>query len=169
MATGTTLISEQEYLGTTYKPACDYIDGVLHQKSMPTRKHSRAQMRLGRLIEEGFSDFEADPQLTVKVRTDKYFVPDLVIQRRDRIQDPYPVEPVHLCVEILSPDDRISETFAKCEEYHAWGVETTWVIDPEARRAWEYRKGQRPLEVSQTGTLTADGISIPMPDLFSDL
>ena len=169
MASGTALVSEQEYLSTNYKPACDYIDGVLRQKSMGTRKHGVIQSLLSYLIRMAFRDFQPASEVTVKIRTGKYFVPDLIVQRRDRIQDPYPTEPVHLCVEILSPEDRISETFAKCEEYHAWGVETAWVIDPEARRAWEYRKGQRPLEVSETGTLTAEDISISMSDLFSDL
>ena len=169
MASGTALVSEQEYLSTNYKPSCDYIDGVLRQKSMGTFNHGVIQGMLLYLIRMGFHDFLPATEVTVKIRTGKYFVPDLIVQRRDRIQAPYPTEPGHLCVEILSPEDRISETFAKCEEYHAWGVETAWVIDPEARRAWEYRKGRRPLDVSETGTLTAEGISISMADLFSDL
>jgi Uma2 family endonuclease len=169
MASGTALVSEQEYLSTNYKPACDYIDGVLRQKSWGNRNHGVTQGLLASLIWKEFRDFQPAIEVTVKIRAGKYFVPDLIVLRRDRIQDPYPTEPVHLCVEILSPEDRISETFAKCEEYHAWGVETAWVIDPEARRAWEYRQGQRPLDVSQTGTLTAEGISISMTDLFSDL
>jgi Uma2 family endonuclease len=169
MASGTALVSEQEYLSTNYKPACDYIDGVLRQKPMGTRKHSAIQGRLAYLITAGFPDFDPETELTVKIRTGKYFVPDVAVQRRDCMQDPYPSDPVHLCVEILSPEDRISETFAKCEEYHAWGVETTWVIDPESRRAWEFRKGQRPSEISQTGSLTADSISISMAELFSVL
>jgi Uma2 family endonuclease len=44
-------------------------------------------------------------------------VPDLIVQESDRIQDPYPIEPVYLCVEILSPGDRMGETIAKCEDY----------------------------------------------------
>jgi Uma2 family endonuclease len=48
-------------------------------------------------------------------------------------------------------------------------VETTWIIDPEAQRAWEYRKGQRPAEVPPAGSLTADGISISLSELFSGL
>jgi len=169
MASGLALVSEQEYLRTTYKPACDYIDGVLRQKPMGTRKHGRLQTHLGRLIDEGFPEFEAASEVTVKIRTGRYYVPDLIVQRRDHIQDPYPTEPVHLCVEILSPEDRISEIFAKCEDYHEWGVEMTWVIDPETRRAWEYRKSQRPAEVPPGGSLTAEGISIPIQDLFSVL
>jgi hypothetical protein len=30
---------------------------------------------------------------------------------------------VHLCVESLSPEDRIGAVIAKCEDYHDWGVE----------------------------------------------
>jgi len=63
----------------------------------------------------------------------------------------------------------MSEICGRCEEYHAWGVETTWVLDPEEQRAWEYRRGQRPAEVPRTGSLTAEGISIPLSDVFSVL
>jgi len=45
----------------------------------------------------------------------------------------------------------------------------TWIIDPEARRAWEYRKGERPTEIPPSGSLTAEDISIPLADLFSVL
>src|SRR5215471_4062435 len=127
MASGTVLVSEQEYLSTTYKPGCDYIDGVLRPKPMATRKHGKTQIRIGQLF-LGFPDFEADSELTVKLRTGKYFVPDLAVQRRDQIQDSYPGQPVHLCIEIMSPEDRFPEVVAKCAEYHEWGVETTWIL-----------------------------------------
>ena len=168
MATGS-LVSVEEYLSTTYKPSCDYIDGVLRPKSMGTRKHGKLQIRLGRLIEERFPAFEPASELTCQIRTGKYLVPDLAVQRVDRIQDPYPIEPIHLCVEILSPGDGLGETLAKCDDYIRWGVETTWVIDPEAMVGWEYRKGNRLTEVSATGSLTAEDISIPLADLFADL
>jgi Uma2 family endonuclease len=168
MASGT-LVSEQEYLSTTYKPSCDYIDGVLRHKAMPTRKHSRVQGKIVYLIYAGFPDFEANPELTLKIRTGKYYVPDVAIQRIDRLQDPYAEAPVHVCVEILSPDDRFGEIVSKCEDYLAWGVEMTWIIDPEALRAWEYRKGQRPVEIPPDGSLTAEGISLRLADIFKGL
>ncbi len=169
MATGASTVSAEEYLSTNYKPACEYLDGVLRQKPMPTWKHGLLQGQLLMLLNHGFRRFVAGTEVTIRIRTGKYLVPDLIVQCRDRIQDPYPSEPVHLCVEILSPDDRMSEILAKCEEYHAWGVETAWVVDPDAQRAWEYRSGQRPAEVSASGSLTADGISISLQDLFSVL
>src|SRR5260370_38496473 len=106
------LVSVEEYLATTYKPACDYVDGVLYQKPMLTRKHSRTQGRLIQLM-VNFPDFEANPELTVRIRPGKYLVPDLAVQHRDHIQDPYPTEPVHPCAEILSPDDRLSAAIPK--------------------------------------------------------
>jgi Uma2 family endonuclease len=136
---------------------------------MPTRKHGLTQTRLGQLINVGYPDYEAASEVTVRIRPEKYLVPDLIVQHRDHIQDPYPTEPVHLCVEILSPEDRLSQVIAKCEDYHAWGVETVWVIDPEDPRAWEFRQGHRPVEVPLTGALTAPGISISLAELFSVL
>ena len=169
MSAGTTLVSVEEYLSTNYKPACEYVDGVLYQKPMPTRKHGLLESRLSYLLARGFSDFEVDCEVAVQIRTGKYFVPDLIVQRRDSIQDPYPTAPVHLCIEILSPDDRMSEVLAKCEEYHAWGVATTWIVDPDTQRAWEYRSGQRPVEVPAAGALKAEGISIALADVMSVL
>jgi len=168
MATGA-LVSEQEYLNTTYKPGCDYIDGVLRPKPMGARKHGLLQAQLAHLFRMGFPELEPICELTVKIRPGKYYVPDFAVQRRDRVQDPYPTEPVHLCVEILSPEDRFGEILLKCEDYHAWGVEMTWIVDPETRRAWEYRKGERPTEIPPAGSLTAEGISISLNDLFSVL
>jgi len=63
----------------------------------------------------------------------------------------------------------MSEVLAKCEEYHAWGVEVAWIVDPESKRAWVYRSGQRPMEVPPAGSLAADGISILLQDALSVL
>jgi len=100
---------------------------------------------------------------------EKFLIPDVVVQDRQHIQKPYPTEPVYLCVEIRSPEDKVGSLLAKCEEYHEWGVETAWVIDPETRHAWEYRRGQVPVEVPPDGFLTAPGISVSLAELFSVL
>jgi Uma2 family endonuclease len=136
---------------------------------MPTRKHSVIQSRLGFCILSRYPQFEPASELTVRIRTGRFLVPDLAVQSRDNIQDPYPLDPIHLCVEILSPEDRMSDTFSKCEEYHAWGVANVWIIDPEERRAWEYKSGHRPSEVPPEGSLTAGAISVSLAELFERL
>jgi Uma2 family endonuclease len=169
MAVGTTHISVEEYLRTNYEPNCEYIDGVLRQKPWPTWHHGMLEGRVALLINVGYPDFVAGIEATVRIRPTRYLVPDVAVQRANRQQQPYPTEPVHLCIEIKSPDDRIGDLFNKCSEYHEWGVETTWIVDPESKRAWTYRKGQLPTEVPALGALTAEGISISLSDLFSVL
>lgn len=167
MAAVAGLVSVEEYLRTSYKPACEYIDGVLRQKPMPTRKHGIIQRHLGTLASAN-GDYEAATELTVRVREGKYLVPDIGVQARNAIQDPYPTEPIFLCVEILSPQDRFAEILMKCDEYLTWGVPTTWIVDPDSRRAWVYT-GHAPNEVPASGALTAGALSVPLADLFSVL
>ena len=167
MSPTTTLIPVDEYLRTSYKPNCEYRDGVLTQKPMPTWKHSFIQSRFSQLFLNRYSDFLPGSELTCRLSDGRYLVPDLGIQRKDRIQDPYPAQPIHLCVEILSPENRLSEMIAKSEEYHAWGVQMVWIIDPVNQVAWEFSPNRPLHEVPADGSLTAPEIAIPLADIFA--
>ena len=160
-------VSVEEYLRTTYKPACDYIDGVLRQKPMATWDHGAIQRQLGTLT-SARQCYEAATELTVRIREGKYLVPDVAVQLRGEIQRPYPTKPIFLCIEIMSPEDRFSEVLAKCDEYLAWGVPMTWIVDPDTRRAWQHA-GHAPEEIAASGNLTAGDISVSLPELFSVL
>ncbi len=169
MVPTTTLVSVEEYLHTNYKPACEYREGVLRQKPMPTRKHSVVQGQSFHLILSRYPEFEPATELTVRTGQGRFLVPDLGVQLRAHIQDPYPTRPIHLCIEILSPEDRLADAGAKCEEYAGWGVPHNWVVDPETRRAWEFQSGTGLVEVPSGGALTAGPISIPLAELFAIL
>ncbi len=162
-----TLVSVDEYLRTSYKPACEYRDGVLTQKSWPARKHSLVQSQVLKLV-DSFAGFVACPELTMRLRAGRYLVPDVAVLSRDRIQDPYPTEPVHLCVDILSPDERLSQVIAKAEECHNWGVPMVWILNPEEQTALEFSPN-RLHEVPLDGSLTASPISIPVREIFAVL
>src|SRR5882724_8743863 len=95
-----TAVSVNEYLGTEYDPNCEYIDGVLVPKPMPTSRHSRIQGKLFSLIDSRFPDFWVGTELTVQIREKKYLVPDLAVQDASRLQEPYPIAPIILCVEV---------------------------------------------------------------------
>lgn len=164
-----TLMPVDEYLRTSYKPACEYRDGVITQKAMPTWKHAALQMQLGYIILGRFPGFRPGSELTVRLRENRFLVPDVAVRRKDRIQDPYPTEPIHLCIEILSPDDRMSEMIAKGEEYLAWGVPMVWIIDPVNQVAWEFSLNRPLHEVPVGGSLTAPEITIPLAEIFAGL
>jgi Uma2 family endonuclease len=158
-----TLVTTEEYLRMVEKPAYEFREGELSQKSMPTKFHGALEVMLVLMLRK--LGLEAYPEVTVRMSHDKYLVPDVIAA--SVIQSPYPTEPVLLCCEILSPEDRLGATFAKCEEYHAWGVPFTWVIDPVKRSAWEYPAKGEP--VRATDALHAGEIAISVPELFSAL
>ena len=157
------MVPVEEYLRLTDKPYSEYRDGVLYPKPMPTFLHGIIQSVLAGLLRA--LGLVAGTEVTVRISPNHYLVPDVVAARRMEL--PYPTEPVLLCCEILSPDDRIGATFAKCEEYHAWGVPYCWVIDPVKRTAWEYHSGADPERAIDA--LRAGEVAVGLDELFGAL
>jgi Uma2 family endonuclease len=153
----------QAYLQSETKPNCEYRDGSLFPKAWPTKLHSLIQFALLMLLRgQGVRPF---PELTVRVSATKYLVPDVAVG--GDFAGPYPTEPMELCCEILSLEDRLGAMLGKCEAYHAWGVPYCWVIDPVKRSAWEYHAGGEPARVNYA--LRAGGVSVALTDLFAGI
>ena len=151
----------EEYLRLTEKPNFEYRDGEISQKAMGTKLHSLMQYALQMLLRaQGVTPYG---ELTVRISATRYLVPDVCVA--DDFADPYPTEPVQLCCEILSPEDRLVAMLSKCGEYHAWGVPYCWVIDPVKRTAWEYHAAAEPERM--TTVLRAGEIGISLDELFS--
>jgi Uma2 family endonuclease len=166
-------VSVEEYIARFVdggeKPTCEYVDGELIQKSMGTKKHSQVQGNITRLVGNRYDDtLNPLPKLTARLLETKFYVPDLAIEDLAKPIEgryPGPKDPVLLCVEILSPPDRLGKLFGKCEEYHKWGVPYCWVIDPEREIAWEYfPEDLEPRKVEEA--LAAGPIRLELVDVF---
>ena len=155
-------MSVEEYLKHSGKPNCEYIDGFLRPKPMPTKAHAMIQRRVMELLSE--QGVEALQEVTVRLSATQYLIPDVIADRV--IEDPYPTKPVMLCVEILSPEDRLSAALAKCDDYFTWGVPHCWVIDPIKQVAWEYQTPNDLVKIEAGQTLQAGSLTIHMNDLF---
>lgn len=161
---GAPLISVEEYLANPTVPESEYIDGVLRPRSMPTSLHGIiSYLFIVMLRGQGV---RALAEVSIRPSKTRFLIPDLVADRQ-KIETPYPVKPVSLCIEILSPDDRRNAMLAKCEEFHAWGAPYCWVIDPVRQIAWEYHANSGPVTINRSDTLRAGEISISMEDLFT--
>jgi Uma2 family endonuclease len=163
MSTAAVTVSVEEYLRITGKPYREYRDGEVSQKAMPTKLHALIQFALQILLRG--QGVQPMPELTLRLSATKYLIPDVCVG--PDFEGPYPTEPVTLCCEILSPEDRIGAMFAKCEEYHAWGVPYCWVIDPVKRTAWEYHASADPVRAN--ASLQAGHLSVGVDELFSAL
>lgn len=159
----------RQYIESGQKPACEYVDGLLVPKGMGNRKHSRLQRRLLELL-RAFSEFEAFPELHAKLRETEFRIPDIAVERKPVSEEFYPTRAVHLCIEILSPDQTLGQTLEKCEHYHAWGTPYCWVIDPERQTAWQYdRSGEPQPRRSADELLTAGAIHVTVEEIFAVL
>ena len=151
------------------KPMCEFVNGVLLPKAIGTKKHSQVQANITRLIGIRYEEtLNPLPELTARLRDTQFYVPDVAIEELAKpIQGRYPGpdEPALLCVEIVSPPDRVGKLFGKCEEYHKWGVPYCWVIDPERRLAWEYFPDDvEPRKIEES--LTAGPMHLELAEVF---
>jgi Uma2 family endonuclease len=63
-----------------------------------------------------------------------------------------------LAVEVLSPSDRPRAVLDRVGEYLEAGVRLVWVIDPQKRRAVEYRSPTEAREIGSSGTLDGQDV-----------
>ena len=90
-----------------------------------------------------------------------YRVPDLSIVTAPEPDDAVLSTPPLVCVEILSPEDRMSRMNRKISDYLAFGVRQVWVLDPKMRKAYVYSGGG--MREMREGALTVAGSAIEVP------
>ena len=89
----------------------------------------------------------------------------------DDMQRQYASAPPVLAVEVVSPGDRINDVMQRVAQLLSRGVQTVWLVDPEARDVSICRSGAEPVLVSGNepvigGQSLAD-FSCPASDFFA--
>ncbi len=129
MAVRTKLTLEEFLALPETKPGCEYVDGEVVQKSMPDTDHAIIQ----RLLSFIFSLFlrehpiaEGGPEwrcIFGPPGHERARLPDFALVMRERLRDTRGDEPFRgapdFAVEIMSPDDRMSEVLDKVRFYLA--------------------------------------------------
>ena len=164
-----TLISPGEYLATSYDPDCDYVDGEVIERNMGESDHSGLQgvifaMLYNQRRKAGIYVF---PELRVQVSPTRYRIPDVTVTTR-KGKGKILREPPFLCIEILSPEDRVSRMETKIDDYLAFGVKYIWVIDPASKTAWTYTSEGKRESTLVLATRNPD-ITLSLGELFSEL
>ena len=157
-----TLISVEEYLSTDYSPDCDYVDGVLEDRNVGQRTHALVQTLIaGFLLQLRHTlGVLVVVEQRIKVSPTRYRVPDICVMAKDPGEEVFTTPPF-LCVEVVSPDDRLSRMQEKIKDYLAMGVRYVWVVDPYLGTAWTHTS-EGSFEVSD-GVLRTKNPDIEMP------
>ena len=163
-----TLVSVEEYLATTWRPDCDYVDGEVLERNLGQMDHSSLQGELLAWFRERRSALNLRAFVELRTRTgpQRFRIPDVAVVRLPWVKEQILTRPPYICIEVLSPDDTLSRLQQRFDDYLAMGVENVWVIDPESRRAWRITP-EGHLEARDGVLRTTDGhVEMPVADLF---
>jgi Uma2 family endonuclease len=163
------LVSVDEYLHTSYRPDCDYVDGTVLERNLGQHDHARLQglVLLWLMQHEGEWGIHVLPEQRLKIRPQKYRVPDILVLSADAPRTPVIEEAPLLCIEIVSPDDRIKDQTERARDYISLGVPQTWILDPEEKRAYVFSTAG--LHEAAGTHLLAGKITINIAELFAQL
>lgn len=165
------LIPVDEYLSSMYHPDCDFVDGELRERNMGEETHAEIQAILARIMGNHRVAWGTRVLTEVRVQTTRtnFRIPDVCLvdgfRPRGRVIRYAPL----LCVEILSPEDRMGDILEKVAEYAALGVADIWVIDPRKRLG--YYASLAGLLKSEDNVLRIDGspVEISLTEVFAEL
>jgi Uma2 family endonuclease len=130
------LIPVEVYLTSVYRPDCDYVDGEVLERNLGERDHSYIQVALAAYFfaRRKALNIEVFTEQRVQVRLNRFRIPDVCVVLGGTKEKIFTTPPF-LCVEILSPEDRMSRVWERIHDYFEMGVPNVWVIDPETRLA----------------------------------
>lgn len=166
-----TLVPVEEYLHASYGPDREYLDGRVVERNVGELDHSELQTELSTFlnVRRRRWGIRVYVEQRVQVKPTRFRVPDICVVSGPRPQGPILTEPPLLCIEILSPEDRVAEMQERIDDYLEFGVRYVWVIDPRKQRAWIYTAGGA--QEAREGVLrTADPeIVVPLREIFASL
>ena len=168
MPTGT-LISVEQYLATSYRPDCDYVDGQLEERNVGEWDHSRLQAAITAYFfaREKRWGIAVAPELRVQVAPDRFRIPDVCIvlgQPGEQVL----TKPPFLCIEILSPEDRMSALMERVNDYLQVGVPYVWLLSPSSTHAYEFTAATGLREVKDSALRTENPVlELPLGEIFS--
>jgi Uma2 family endonuclease len=127
-----------EYLATSYRPDCDYVDGEVQERTGGEHDHSLLQCIIATLFHNHWRAWRIVPLIAVRVQVSptRFRVPDICILHSSDPAEAIVRNAPWICIEILSAEDRLQRVQERVDDYMQMGVGYVWVIDPKTRNAY---------------------------------
>jgi len=160
-----------EYLATSYRPDCDYVDGEIMERNLGEKEHAILQRALILLFGNNSREWRVDvfPELRVQINPARFRVPDVTVTPAGLEWERILRSPALLFIEILSPEDTMARIRQRVDDYLNFGTKHVWVIDPELRKA--YICSPTGFQEPANAILEIPGtpIRVNLSDLFAEL
>lgn len=164
-------VSVTEYLSTSYRPDCDYVDGEVQERNLGEKEHAILQRVFTFLFTLKRTEWNVEvyPELRVQVSPTRFRVPDITVTKAGLKWERILRTPALLFIEILSPEDTMGRVRQRVDDYLKFGTEHIWVIDPDLRKAYICTKTG--FHEPESGVLTVPGtpIQVVLSELFAEL
>ena len=163
-----TLISVEEYLRTSYRPDCDYVDGEVLERNMGEKSHAKLQKAIllylsAREKELGIWVIQ---EQRVQVSAKRFRIPDICVTLGEPNEEILR-QPPFICIEILSPEDRWPRIQQRIDDYLAMGVPSVWVLDPAAKTAYSVTRTAGTNQVTDVLKTLNPSVELPLSEIFT--
>lgn len=133
----------QDYIGHSFHPDCDFIDGLLEERNRGELEHSEMQIAILAWFQKHAKEWsiKALPEMRVQTNATRYRVADVAIVAPQAPRESILKTPPPVVIEILSPEDRRPLYNKRPEEHRNMGIENIWVVDPMTRQGFDCSDG----------------------------
>jgi Uma2 family endonuclease len=127
-----TLVPIEAYLSTSWDPDREYVDGRLVERNVGEYNHGFLELIIGMALRAHGLRTYVESRL--QIRPGRFLIPDVMaLAPCQKRSGTYQQETPYIVVEIVSPDDRISEMPEKLQDYFEKNVPNVWVVDPRMK------------------------------------
>ena len=168
MATST-LIALDEYLQTSYRPDCDWVDGEVRERNMGDGPHAYLQTFFVKYFgpREEQLGVEVFCERRMEVSPTRFRVPDVMLVRHGDTLERIVRTPPLLCIEVLSPDDTLDSMQDRVDDSLGMGVEHIWILNPRKRTAFRADTGG--FHTVEELVVPGTGIRVATQEVFAGL
>ena len=165
------LLSIEEYLSTSYHPDRDFVDGILGERNAGEFDHSHLQIALGAWFFNHRAEWKirVSSEYRTRVSPSRIRIPDISIIPEDGVKEKVRVTAPLLCIEILSPEDRLPRVVVRLQDFLKMGVKNIWLIDPIERAAFTYTASGLLMVETPRLTIENSPLYLDLPEIFSAL
>ena len=171
MAT-TAHIPVTEYLKTMYRPDCDYVEGEVLERNWGDMPHALVQKAVAIIFHINRQAWRTRSAISLRLKISpiRYRVADVCVLNASEPIVPIPFKPPLLCVEVLSPEDRLQLMVARVQDYRTMGVQHIWIIDPATRECWtiDSEGGALPM-LDDAFTIPGTPVRVAIADIFEEI
>jgi Uma2 family endonuclease len=162
------LVPIEEYLHASYHPDREYVDGVVVERNLGEKKHSRIKRKLIQYISNNYEQagIEVFPEQRVQVTPTRFRVPDVTVVQLAEEQGDIFTEPPYLVIEITSREDSMMDVQEKIDDYLTFGIPYIWIVIPDLQKGYVVTSA-RMIEAKSGFLETVDpAIRLPLSLLF---